>query len=296
MCGKKRYWNKYENRKKEEPIRRSKTASPSSSPLLFFFLFCFLQGIETILSFYNGSYARAVMQLYPAIGLEETKFLYKSSMISSSLRSPSLFSSPLLFFCFLAPSFSCSLPNSVLGKHFWRTAKNRREFLNEFSKKKEFDPLSPAAWQTITKSDLASVSVWRRGWEEVRRGVGSSEELREVNGLMMILQGGRYLLYFYGQSLERAVAELYPELGLPKHVWISSLLSSFVCPSLSSSIPFLSGVAVDSTVKRMAMWLCGEVLSEVVRWWGGEVVRWWSGEMVRWEWCSDVCHALGTSY
>jgi len=83
------------------------------------------------------------------------------------------------------------------GKYFWSTVQNRRKFLDKFADIKQFDPLSPAAWQKITKSDLYSIP------------------------------GGKYLLYFYKQSLERALAELYPELGLPKQVRCSNPL--YIC-------------------------------------------------------------------
>eukprot|EP00026_Physarum_polycephalum_P002910 Phypoly_transcript_02919.p1 GENE.Phypoly_transcript_02919~~Phypoly_transcript_02919.p1 ORF type:complete len:813 (+),score=74.97 Phypoly_transcript_02919:109-2547(+) len=74
-------------------------------------------GGASILSHYSGSITRALLDVYPDIGLDETQF-------------------------------------SVVLKHYWGQPLNRRKWFDNYAQRKGFDPLVPENWYNINKLDI----------------------------------------------------------------------------------------------------------------------------------------------
>eukprot|EP00026_Physarum_polycephalum_P003134 Phypoly_transcript_03143.p1 GENE.Phypoly_transcript_03143~~Phypoly_transcript_03143.p1 ORF type:complete len:818 (+),score=151.04 Phypoly_transcript_03143:58-2511(+) len=83
--------------------------------------------------YYNGSLIKALMSVYPNIGLKETHF-------QQTLRS------------------------------YWHNPDHKRQFFDEFAKSRDFDPLVPENWYSIQRSDIdelkGSESVLKGGLAE----------------------------------------------------------------------------------------------------------------------------------
>ena len=90
---------------------------------------------------YNGSAIRALLDVFPDIGLDQTKFTIVPRKLLSST-SPSL-SSPLLSFSLLLISFFVILSKS---DHYWKNVDNRRNFFIEVARSKGFDALVAQSW------------------------------------------------------------------------------------------------------------------------------------------------------
>jgi len=71
------------------------------------------------LAYYNGSFTKALIDVFPEIGLEESNF-------------------------------------SFLQKGYWHSVGNRIKLFNSFANKRRFDPLFPHNWYSISSEDLRS--------------------------------------------------------------------------------------------------------------------------------------------
>jgi hypothetical protein len=97
-----------------------------------------------ISAYYNGSVRKALLDVFPTIGLVKSKFWPKRVLSSHSL----LFS-PLL----VAHSFN------ILFTAIWHDAKNRREFFQNFAIENRFDFLVAANWYSLTREKIMSAKV-----------------------------------------------------------------------------------------------------------------------------------------
>jgi len=70
------------------------------------------KGGKSVLEYYGGSFAKALLQLYPDIGLDRTRFM--------------------------------ALPNG-----YWASEQNRKGFFDAFAKEEGFDPLVPGNWYKV---------------------------------------------------------------------------------------------------------------------------------------------------
>eukprot|EP00026_Physarum_polycephalum_P002429 Phypoly_transcript_02435.p1 GENE.Phypoly_transcript_02435~~Phypoly_transcript_02435.p1 ORF type:complete len:884 (+),score=75.70 Phypoly_transcript_02435:120-2771(+) len=106
------------------------------------------RGADRILTYYKNSLSTALIELFPNIGLEKTKFKYKQNM--------------------------------------WGDKANRRKFFETFAAERKFDPLSREEWYKIPITRIYS-----------RRG-------------------GSRVLFYHGRSLAQALLDLFPEIGLER--------------------------------------------------------------------------------
>ena len=96
-----------------------------------------------MVAYHKGSISRALMDLFPNIGLDKSKLYYLSMSLFVS-------STPLqanqLFFSFLAP---------------WSEASNRRKFFEEYAKVNGFDPLVPSNWYSQPSEKIMMCKVYQ---------------------------------------------------------------------------------------------------------------------------------------
>jgi hypothetical protein len=81
-----------------------------------------------LLSIYRGSYAAALMDLLPNIGIDPSKFNRAKSMREERRD-----------YCV----------NFLKTEGYWAMAKNRRQFFDNFAAKKNLDPLLPSTWYEV---------------------------------------------------------------------------------------------------------------------------------------------------
>lgn len=94
-----------------------------------------------MLKTFKGGYVKALLYLFPNIGLDETKFV----SVQSNTLPPS---SP--------PHTHTSLLS--VGK-FWKDIKNRQQFFIEFANNNDFDPFEPANWYSISTTQIYNTKV-----------------------------------------------------------------------------------------------------------------------------------------
>lgn len=94
---------------------------------------------------FSSSYIKAVLELYPNIGLDEAKFNRAPSMSSRVFR------------CLL----------NYLLANYWTKA-NIKKFFNNFANARNFDPRDPSNWYQFTYRDITQ--------SEVRLGYISGEQ------------------------------------------------------------------------------------------------------------------------
>eukprot|EP00026_Physarum_polycephalum_P001974 Phypoly_transcript_01978.p1 GENE.Phypoly_transcript_01978~~Phypoly_transcript_01978.p1 ORF type:complete len:752 (+),score=127.08 Phypoly_transcript_01978:45-2300(+) len=117
------------------------------------------EGSSGILQYYQGSVIKALLHLFPDIGIEENKF-------------------------------------SHLPKGYWSNFENRKKFFDDFGREQGFDPLVPQNWYSIT-------------WRIIKNAKGKS-----------------LLEYYTGQSVIAALLDIYPDIdfdrskfSLPNKYW-----------------------------------------------------------------------------
>lgn len=94
---------------------------------------------------YGSSYIKGLITLFPNIGLDESKFAIKRSMIYCFL---------FLFFFF----YQLILLIVILG-FFWNDVNNRRDFFIKIASKNHLDPLSPETWYNINSTSILNEKV-----------------------------------------------------------------------------------------------------------------------------------------
>ena len=100
-----------------------------------------------MMAFHEGSISKALMDLFPDIGLEEPLLQAHKSIFL------------VYFFLCICFAFFVSFFNILLA--VWKSAENRRNFFEKYAKKKGFDPLDPEPWYNQSKEDiLAAVNIF----------------------------------------------------------------------------------------------------------------------------------------
>eukprot|EP00026_Physarum_polycephalum_P001070 Phypoly_transcript_01071.p1 GENE.Phypoly_transcript_01071~~Phypoly_transcript_01071.p1 ORF type:complete len:1197 (-),score=193.28 Phypoly_transcript_01071:69-3659(-) len=106
-----------------------------------------LKGLKAVLAYHKKSFIRALLSLYPNIGLDKTKF-------------------------------------SILPAGYWSNPTNRRHFFDTLARNKNFDPLAPENWYSLDKD--------------------SFQDNKDLNAV----------LRYYDGKVEIALVSLYPEIGI----------------------------------------------------------------------------------
>lgn len=83
----------------------------------------------------------ALVHLFPAVPFDKTKFRFLPSMMINT--------------DFVARQCSCLVLDS-----FWKDLRNRKQFFDEFSVSKRFNPLIPEEWYSVTANDVKKFEVF----------------------------------------------------------------------------------------------------------------------------------------
>ena len=142
------------------------------------------------------------MALFPEIGLDETKFEFHQSIY--------LLYFTLFAFTSLSSSFlSCFI--SALQR--WQDTGKRREFFEEFAAENDFDPLVAGNWYKVYPDAIQDREVFFLFFFfsfSCFTYSFSSFILLVLN----IIQGADSLLHCYQGSVGRALAHLFPDVGI----------------------------------------------------------------------------------
>lgn len=88
---------------------------------------------------YGNNFVKALLHMFPEIGLDKTKFHFR------------------------LPSMIISFPICILinfhADKYWSNETNQREYFISFAKHKKFDPLVPDNWYPITSESLSQYKV-----------------------------------------------------------------------------------------------------------------------------------------
>ena len=108
------------------------------------------QGIELVLPHHKNSIKRALLDLFPSIGLDSSKFQFKSKeppitfcRIFVIIRS---FSPQALILCYLASP--------------WNEIDTRRKFFESYAEENRFDPKSAVDWYIQPRNKLMACKVY----------------------------------------------------------------------------------------------------------------------------------------
>ena len=109
-----------------------------------------------MLSYHGKSIARALLELFPNIGLDKTKFVQRKSLL--------VHLSPFLLFSSSSLSLSSSFYLKLLicsSLHLgpWSDSNKRRKFFEDFAKSHGFSPLNPHTWYTISRNRILAQKV-----------------------------------------------------------------------------------------------------------------------------------------
>lgn len=127
----------------------------------------FLQGGASLLAYYKGSFSKAIVQLFPNIGFDNSKFnvFPRKSIFFLFLRHVIfffvlIFYNTFLRFLIVIPCYSknVSITLYFIDK-YWLEFSNRRKFFENFAKEKGFDSLVPANWYMITTEEVLNAKV-----------------------------------------------------------------------------------------------------------------------------------------
>lgn len=102
-----------------------------------------LQGGWSALDYYGRNHAKALLDVFPDIGLDEQKFRVKNSM------SKGVF----------------AIPYSFEGS-YWNNRENRKHFFDLFAENRNFDPLVAGNWYKISKLAITKEQV-QNGYDAV---------------------------------------------------------------------------------------------------------------------------------
>ena len=88
-----------------------------------------------MISYHNNSVAQAIRELFPYIGLDQSKFWSRGMKNSVILHSYFYYYLLFCLFCF---------SNNLAG--IWKDKMNRRKFFEHYAKANEFEPEDKDAW------------------------------------------------------------------------------------------------------------------------------------------------------
>ena len=93
----------------------------------------------------------------------------------------------------------------------------RRAFFVNYARKKGFDPLVPDNWYHQVRKDFAAQQVNKnkniyKSTQQERKKAKRQKEIYKI----LLLQGGKMVLDYYGGGFRNALTALFPEIGLDK--------------------------------------------------------------------------------
>jgi hypothetical protein len=100
-----------------------------------------------VVAHHNRSVAQALIDLFPNLEIDKTKFEHASNLNS--------FSFYLFSFFFSFSLSTCNFEHTEI----WQTAENRRKFFEEYAREKGFDPLIADNWYQQSIKDVVAKKV-----------------------------------------------------------------------------------------------------------------------------------------
>lgn len=94
-----------------------------------------------MLAHYEGNMAKALLDLFPYIGLDKRKFIDSGN------------NNKLIVIPYIINNYIC------VGYLYWSSSENRKRFFDSFAEKNEFNPLHPSSWYSISKENLHKQKV-----------------------------------------------------------------------------------------------------------------------------------------
>lgn len=120
-----------------------------------------MQGGVGVLGYYSRSLSKALMDLYPNIGLDHQLFLRRPRIIF-------IFYLLLLFHYYsFHLHFSNCLFYSII-ENFWQEKSNQRKFFDAIARKKHFNPLIASNWYPITHRNIVTQKVKLKYYNIIR--------------------------------------------------------------------------------------------------------------------------------
>lgn len=95
----------------------------------------------SVLAYHKSSLSQALKDLFPEVEWDRNKFSYSSKLVPSTCDSTS------------------ELFNLILSDGYWQDPQNRRKFMDEYAKARNFDPLVPHNWYSVSRADVLSCKV-----------------------------------------------------------------------------------------------------------------------------------------
>lgn len=105
-----------------------------------------MQGANGVLQYHNHSVQQALVDLFPAIEFDKSKYI-------STCMSKFVFGCTT--FCFL----TTSLKNYITATS-WQDLRDRKKFFEEYAEANGFDPHNPENWYTQTANKIKSSKVF----------------------------------------------------------------------------------------------------------------------------------------
>ena len=98
------------------------------------------KGIQSVIAYHNNSISKTLVDLYPAIGLDRSKFKTHKCM-------------------FALKTLLLSLIYISIWTDEWITVEKRRAFFETYAKDNRFNPLEPSNWYAQSTSKLLNTKV-----------------------------------------------------------------------------------------------------------------------------------------
>ena len=202
-----------------------------------------------MMSYYDcNSIDKALLHLFPDIGLDVAKFRVYQCMSYSLLKS-----SPFPSVC----SPSHSLFYLFIYTALWRKADNRRRFFETYAQQNGFDPRIAENWYAQQKDKVMTLKVLPPNLPlllHIPLVIHISSRGSHLLALCLCcVQGAHGVLAYHGHSLSRALLDLFPNIGLDKHKFHvrKCTISSHHSRSLAHAITYsLAPVAWDLISNR----------------------------------------------
>lgn len=95
-----------------------------------------------MLSYYDGSLSKALLEIYPDIGLQKSQFKFTSMFPGIAINKDII-----------------TIINIILLDETWKDPNNRKQFFIEFANQNNFDYGVPENWYNISQSSILARKV-----------------------------------------------------------------------------------------------------------------------------------------
>lgn len=100
-----------------------------------------MKGAKGVIAFHRFSVSSALIELFPNIGLDKSKFQFKSMLK-------------------IWKFFICILFANITVVDYWNLPVNRRKYFIDFARENQFDPYNPKNWTTQRLEDIKLAKVF----------------------------------------------------------------------------------------------------------------------------------------